>query len=83
VTTKIDVRDHVKWQILVFGVDGMLSYGTCNKQIKEFEELLQWRFNLELMGQAHLYLMATRINQLSNYNVELDQSRYCLSIFEK
>jgi hypothetical protein len=63
-------------------VDDMLYYGTCAKEVTEFEESLQRRFNLELMGQAHWYL-ATRINQLANYDVELDQSRYCLSIIKK
>jgi hypothetical protein len=57
----------------------MLYYGTNETKVKEFEAL---RFNLELMGQAHWYL-ATRINQLSNYNIELDQSRYCKSIVKK
>jgi hypothetical protein len=60
-------------------VDDMLYYGNNDTQIKEFEELLQKRFNLELMGQAHWYL-STRINQLSNYDIELDQSRYCKDI---
>jgi hypothetical protein len=63
-------------------VDDMLYYGTCAKEVTEFEELLQRRFNLELMGQAHWYL-ATRINQLANYDVELDQSRYCLLLVKK
>lgn len=34
------------------------------------------------MGQAHWYL-ATRINQLSNCDIELDQSRYCRLIVKK
>jgi hypothetical protein len=63
-------------------VDDMLYYGTSKSRIKQFEELLTQRFNVELMGQAHWYL-ATRINQLSNYDIELDQSRYCKSIVKK
>jgi hypothetical protein len=63
-------------------IDDMLYYGTCAKEVTEFEESLQRRFNLELMGHAHWYL-ATRINQLANYDVELDQSRYCLSNVKK
>jgi hypothetical protein len=63
-------------------VDDMLYYGTNNSRIKQFEELLTQRFNVELMGQAHWYL-ATRINQLNNYDIELDQSRYCKSIVRK
>jgi hypothetical protein len=34
------------------------------------------------MGQAHWYL-STRINQLSNYDIELDQSRYCKAVVKK
>jgi hypothetical protein len=54
-------------------VDDMLYFGT---------KALQKRFNLELMGFAHWYL-ATRINQLANFGIELDQSRYCQSIVKK
>jgi hypothetical protein len=39
-------------------------------------------FNLELLGQAHWYL-ATWINQLSNFKIELDQSRYCQALLWK
>jgi hypothetical protein len=43
----------------------------------------EWnRFNLELLGQAHWYL-GTRIRQLSNFDIELDQHRYCRSIVKK
>jgi hypothetical protein len=34
------------------------------------------------MGQAHWYL-SMRINQLSNYDIKLDQSRYCKAIVKK
>jgi hypothetical protein len=57
----------------------MLYYGTDDNDVKRFEELLKQRFNVEFMGQAHWYL-ATRINQLNNFDIELDQSRYCKSI---
>jgi hypothetical protein len=63
-------------------VDDMLYYCKDSTKTKEFEEKLRARFHLELMGQAHWYL-GTRINQLSNYDIELDQSRYCLSIIKK
>ncbi len=63
-------------------VNDMLYYVTNKIAIKEFEQQLQKRFNLELMGQAHWYL-STWINQLSNYDIELDQSRYCKAIIRK
>jgi hypothetical protein len=44
--------------------------------------MIKQRFSVELMGQAHWYL-ATRINQLANFDIELDQSRYCKSIIKK
>jgi transposase InsO family protein len=67
---------------LLYYMDNMLYYGTDCAGIKQFEELLKQRFSVELMGQAHWYL-ATRINQLSNFDIELDQSRYCRSIVKK
>jgi hypothetical protein len=60
-------------------VDDMLYYGTDTKKVKEFEEQFGERFNLELLGQPHWYL-GTRVRRLAYYNIELDQSRYCLSI---
>jgi hypothetical protein len=37
---------------------------------------------VELMGQAH-WCHVTPINLLNNYDIELDQSRYCRSIVKK
>ena len=63
-------------------VDEMLYYGADEDKLAEFEERLKARFNLETMGQAHWYL-GTRINQLSNFDIELDQSRYCSALIKK
>ena len=63
-------------------VDDMLYYGTNPSRVQEFEEQLGKRFHLELLGQAHWYL-GTRIQQLANHDIELDQSRYCLSIVKR
>jgi hypothetical protein len=63
-------------------VDDMLYYCKDPVKLREFEEKLRARFNLELIGQAHWYL-GTRINQLANYDIELDQSRYCTAIVKK
>ncbi len=63
-------------------VDDILYYGTCPAKVQEFEQQLSNRFNLELLGQAHWYL-GTRIHQLANYNIEVDQSRYCPAIVKK
>jgi hypothetical protein len=60
----------------------MLYYCKDAAKLIEFEQKLKVRFNLELIGQAHWYL-GTRINQLANYDIELDQSRYCAAIVKK
>jgi hypothetical protein len=63
-------------------VDNMLYYGLDEERVKRFEELIQQRFNLELMGQAHWYL-SNRIHQHGNFGIELDHSRYCRAIVKK
>jgi hypothetical protein len=63
-------------------IDDMLYYGKDPEKLIEFEQKLRARFNLELIGQAHWYL-GTRINQLANYDIELDQSQYCAAIVKK
>jgi len=63
-------------------VDDMLYCSTDSDRLQQFEEKLKARFNLELIGQAHWYL-GTRINQLANHDIQLDQSRYCASIVKK
>jgi hypothetical protein len=59
-----------------------LYYGESTTHVKEFEQQLGKRFKLELLGQAHWYL-GTRIHQLANFDIELDQNRYCASIVKK
>ncbi len=73
--------DSVRIYVLNY-VDDMLYYCKNSTRLREFEEKLRAWFNLELIGQAHWYL-GTRTNQLANYVIELDQSRYCLSIVKK
>jgi hypothetical protein len=63
-------------------VDDMLYFGTHTEEVLWFENALKGQFNLEFLGQAHWYL-ATRINQLANFDIELDQSRYCQSLVKK
>jgi len=63
-------------------VDDMFYFGTDQAQMEWFENSLKQRLNLEILGHAHWYL-ATRINQLSNFDIVLDQCRYCLAIFKK
>jgi hypothetical protein len=63
-------------------VDHMLYYGTSEVKVIHFEELLKARFNVEFMGQAHWYL-STRINQLQNFDIELDQYWYSLSMVKR
>jgi hypothetical protein len=53
-------------------VDNILCHGMSDPGVKWFVEMLQKRFSVEFMGQAHWYFL-TCINQLSN-EIELDQS---------
>jgi transposase InsO family protein len=63
-------------------VDDCLYFGTNDASLKQFEMEISARFDLTLMGQAHWYL-STRITQSANFNITLDQSRYCLSIIRR
>jgi hypothetical protein len=63
-------------------VDNMLYYGTDAAKVQAFEKELRECFNLELLGNAHWHL-GSRIHQLQDYDIEIDQSRYCKSIVGK
>lgn len=63
-------------------VDDMLYYGTDITKFREFEKQLGKRFTLELLGNAHWYL-GSRINQLENFDIEINQLRYCRAIIKK
>jgi hypothetical protein len=63
-------------------VDDMLYFGTHTEEVLWFENALKGRFNLEFLRQAH-WNLATRINQLAKFDIELDQSRYCQSLVKK
>jgi len=63
-------------------VDDLLYFGTSLDTLKAFEEAISKRFDLTLMGQAHWYL-ATRISQAADFNITVDQSRYCISIVKR
>jgi hypothetical protein len=63
-------------------VDDMLYHGTDLSKLQAFEKQLGERFQLELLGNAHWYL-GSRINQLQNFDIEIDQSRYCKAIVKK
>jgi hypothetical protein len=63
-------------------VDDMLYFGTSAALIAQFEADLSSRFDLEKLGQAHWYL-ATRITQHANFNITIDQTKYCKSILRR
>ena len=56
-------------------VDDQLYFSNHTPLRKDFEEKLSKDFLVELLGQAHWYLQA-RLNQLANFSIILDQSRY-------
>jgi hypothetical protein len=76
-----EFKDGSKIYLLNY-VDDMLYHGTNPERIQEFEKQLGERFTLELLGNAHWYL-GSRINQLENFDIEVDQSRYCKGILKK
>ena len=63
-------------------VDDLLYASNSPSHLQAFEETLGKRFNIELMGQAHWYL-SSRITQEANFNISIDQSRYCLSVVKR
>jgi len=63
-------------------VDDLLYCSNSPSYMQAFEESLGKRFSIELMGQAHWYL-SSRITQEANYNISIDQSRYCLSVVKR
>jgi hypothetical protein len=63
-------------------VDDLLYYGTRITTIKIFEDHLLQRFDLQLMGQSHWYL-STRITQTTDYDIIIDQTRYCKSVLKR
>ena len=56
-------------------VDDQLYFANCPNLRRGFEERTKQRFDAEIMGHAHWYLQA-RLNQLSDFSIILDQSRY-------
>jgi hypothetical protein len=71
--SQIDLLDYVS---------DLLYFGTNYSTMKQLEEELSSRFELELMGQAHWYL-STYITRLANFDITIDQTRYCMSILKR
>ena len=63
-------------------VDDQLYFTNDDNLRKDFEKRTTYRFDAELMGQAHWYLQA-RLNQRHDYSIVLDQSRYMALIVAK
>ncbi|MGH3053820.1 MAG: reverse transcriptase domain-containing protein [Gaiellaceae bacterium] len=65
--------------ILLNYVNDMLYFST-DKQIEtNFTTTLAQRFKVEFLGNAHWFL-SLRINQLADYSIRVDQSRYAKAI---
>jgi len=63
-------------------VDDKLFFGNNEIILTEFKDKISKRFDVEFLGQAHWYLSA-RIHQDAEFNVTLDQARYCKSIINR
>jgi hypothetical protein len=67
---------------LIVYVDGRLFFGNNEATLQEFKGELSKRFAVKFLGQAHWYLSA-RIHQDADFNVILDQARYCKAIVNR
>jgi hypothetical protein len=67
---------------LIVYVDDKLFFGNNEATLQEFKDKLSKRFDVEFLGQAHWYLSA-RIHQDADFNVTLDQARYCKAIVNR
>ncbi len=67
---------------LIVYVDDKLFYGNNEATLQEFKDKLSKRFDVEFLGQAHWYLSA-RIHQDADFNITLDQARYCKAIVNR
>ncbi len=63
-------------------VDDKLFYGNNEATFQELKDNLSKRFDMEVLGQAHCYLSA-RIYQDADFNITLDQARYCKAIVKR
>jgi hypothetical protein len=67
---------------LIVYVNDKLFFGNNEATLQEFKDKLAKRFDVEFLGQAHWYLSA-RIHQDADFNVTLDQARYCKAIVNR
>ena len=67
---------------IIIYVDDKLFFGNNEIILTEFKDKISKRFDVEFLGQAHWYLSA-RIHQDAEFNVTLDQARYCKSIINR
>ncbi len=63
-------------------MDNKLFFRNNETTLQEFKDKLAKRFDVEFLGQAHWYLSA-RIHQDADFNVTLDQARYCKAIVSR
>jgi hypothetical protein len=67
---------------LIVYVDDKLFFGNNEATLHEFKDMLSKRLDAEFLGQAHWYLSA-RIYQDADFNIPLDQARYCKAIVNR
>jgi Reverse transcriptase (RNA-dependent DNA polymerase) len=70
------------WIILVSYCDDTAYFASSDKMRKKFEKAMCQRFDCKLLGQLHWFLQA-RITQDAEYNITIDQSRYCASMSKR
>ncbi len=67
---------------LIVYVDDKLFFGNNEVTLQEVKDKLSMRFDAEFLGKTHWYLSA-RIYQDADFNITLDQARYCKAIVNR
>jgi hypothetical protein len=70
------------WIVLLSYCDDSAYYCSSDAMRQKFESAMCKRFDCKLLGQLHWFLKA-RITQHSNFDITIDQARYCASICTK
>jgi hypothetical protein len=68
--------------LLINSVDDQMYYATVDELRIWFEKKTKERFDVQLLGQANWYLQS-RVTQLADYSIVLDQSRYAALICDR
>ena len=66
---------------LMFHVNDMIYYGNTDEIERTFENEIQGRFHVNILGQAHWFLQM-RIHHHANGSISLDQHSFVLNLLQ-